>query len=454
MITVKIPAEYSGKILLEALAKEGYFVNAACGGGGTCGKCVLNVNDGGWKEVKSCRFVVPEGGIEVRLEGEEKRDRLKSVGRADVAIDIGTTTVEMMINGESVAFLNPQRSFGSDVVLRINKASEGRLDEMRNVLLSKIRSVLDEIGVSEIGRLFVCGNPTMTHIFAGVTPVQIGEYPYKPEFDEFHGKVPGIVSEETVILPGGTKELPGSGFIGSDVISAATYAGIKDGEMIVDFGTNGEIILSNGGKFYACSAAAGPCFEGGNITNGTGGVKGAIKSVTTEKGTLKIKTIDGAKACGICGSGLVSGVAALRKMNAITQDGYLEKEFDLGGVSLFPQDVRAYQLGKSAILSGIISLCEYAGIKTEDVKTVFVAGGLGKYLDAESAVETGLLPKTFRGKIKAVGNAALRGTYEALNDKTFEKRLRENAKKVVIYDLGASERFKELFLENMNLEEY
>ncbi len=376
-------------------------------------------------------------------------------------VDIGTTTLAFALvdlsKGEVLqkrSMLNPQASFGADVISRINFSKNGNLPVLQNAILKATEDVLKEfcqiVNGDRLEKLFVAGNTTMLNIFAGADVTGIGVAPYTAQILQCItlNNLP-LPVKEIVLLPSA------NAYVGGDAVVGAVSVGIETGNNVfVDIGTNGEIVVSNKGKYYCASTAAGPCFEGARIECGMGGVSGAIDHVWwTDK--LCVSTIEKERPKGICGSGLVDAIAVMRKLEEIDETGACKQEkfFLADEVFVSDKDVREFQLAKSAIASGIDALMSVAGLKAEDVDNVYIAGGLGFYLNVENATFLGLLPKGLQGKIKVVGNTALKGAQMCLLNDTYLYRCIELAKNMENVDLSTLDEFNERFIENMFFDE-
>jgi uncharacterized 2Fe-2S/4Fe-4S cluster protein (DUF4445 family) len=220
----------------------------------------------------------------------------------------------------------------------------------------------------------------------------------------------------------------------------------------VDIGTNGEMALLRGGGLLCCSTAAGPCFEGAEISRGMGGVSGAIDRVMMKDGRLSFTVIGGGKPRGICGSGLVDAVALQLKTGVIDETGAFTGggDFTLApGIALTQGDIRQFQLAKSAILSGVRILCRRGGMEPGDLAGLFIAGGFGFFIDKENAITAGVLPDIPRERIAVCGNLSLKGAVRSLTDGGFFSRCEEIAAKSQTIDLAADPAFMDEFAENM-----
>ena len=358
-----------------------------------------------------------------------------------LAVDIGTTTIEVRYfeNGKICdrSALNPQRRFGADVISRLGASEQS---EHMDELISELRSAVSELTEGFLyERAVVCGNTAMLHFLTGSDVSGMICDPFTPS-TLFGCEVDGesIGMRGRVYLPRCV-----SAFIGADTTSAMLAAGLigsesDDGTLLVDLGTNGELVYSSGGRLICASTAAGPALEGADISCGTRVCEGAIDRVNFDGSKIVAHVIGGKKAVGICGSGLVSAVDALVSAGIIDESGYLEKPFELSeGIFLEPRDVRAFQLAKSAIATGI-------GIITDGKmpKKLLVAGNFGRGLDIAACVRIGLLPEC--GNTEVIGNAALRGAELILEGAS-------EPKNAVCRELAVDERFDEMFCENLML---
>lgn len=239
----------------------------------------------------------------------------------------------------------------------------------------------------------------------------LGRYPFEPLFTDalfLKGRDADMPSEEVVVLPSV------GAFVGSDIVAGAVALDMESGNcLLADMGTNGELLLHCDGKLVSASTAMGPCFEGANIECGTIAVKGAINSVYTENGKVRYTVIGDVEATGICGATLVDAIAVMLENGEIDGSGRFTNDKDkfyiTDTVYVSQADVRAFQLAKSAVCAGIKVLLSGAEIAYEKIDKVFIAGGLGFYLNIENAVKTGLIPKELGSKTCAVGNTSLSG---------------------------------------------
>lgn len=482
-----IPASH-GEGLLHALTEHGILLPAACGGRGTCGKCKVTLISGNVEgtvpdthgQILSCHArVVEDITVELITEVLDEKVTVQdahapSAGIADVLLDVGTTTLAWALidrrNGKELArgtALNPQRACGADVLTRIKAWGEGNGALLQRLVLDGVRALLEEMQKktnASLGDMTVVGNPTMLHLFLGVDPSTIGAYPFTPVFkDTQHrrGEELALPVESVTLLPSA------HAYVGSDVTAGviATELHRTDGtELLVDVGTNGEIVLAHRGRLISTSCAAGPALEGACIECGMGGISGAICHVSESHGTLSLKTVGDATPVGICGSGLIDLIALLVREGLIDESGawdpYTESSlashlsgdrFYLNGsVYLSQADIRQFQLAKAAIAAGIVTLLAECDLSEEDVDHVYLAGGLGFYMSIPNAIATGLLPAFPPERIQAVGNSALAGAYRYLTVASERSALERVAAQTENLELSFSPRFSEEYVERMS----
>ncbi len=471
--------EYScagGENLLDFLRAKGYAIAARCGGNGKCGKCRVRVIEGAFEgqkdgSVLSCLatlrgdafvevFETKGGGLTYAAPASSETDGESGFG---VALDIGTTTLAFSLVDlsagkeiETFGVLNRQGAYGADVLSRIAASDEGKAAQLQDCVLSQTREVLGKFckkyGLNGVKRLAVCGNTTMLHFFLGKNAHGIGQYPFRAEFLDtvrLAGKELGLAAEEVLVLPSV------AAYFGADAVAGGLAAGVEKGvNLLADIGTNGEMLLHADGKLFATSTAAGPCFEGANIECGTGGVAGAIDSVSERDGRIVCTVIGKGKATGICGAGLVDAIALMAEKGVIDETGAFAEgteRFEIAeNVYITQADVRNFQLAKSAICAGIRVLLSEAGVESGRLNKLYVAGGLGFYLNKDNAVKVGMFPRELADKIEAVGNTALAGTKQCLLQKGRLADAERIARSAEYIDLSASPAFMDAYIENMN----
>jgi uncharacterized 2Fe-2S/4Fe-4S cluster protein (DUF4445 family) len=473
-----------GESLLTALVRAGIAVSAPCGGRGLCGKCKIRLLSGQvkgcspdeWGMVPACRAIpvsditvapVPDEGYLLHDSYLAKRSEYagQKPERAGVALDIGTTTVSAaLINLDTaetidvISLLNDQKAFGADVMSRINAAKQGKTGELFHFINRQTEKILGDFirthGLKKIEKLVVSGNTTMLHFFANIDPSGMGEIPFTPVFLNerlFAGVDLSLSAETTLLLPSI------SAFLGGDIVSGLAVLDILNEQgpaLFLDIGTNGEMALFHRGRIFCCSTAAGPAFEGAEISCGIGSVKGAINKIGFSENAVSYTTIGNTPPLGICGCGLIDGVALMLEQKVIDESGAFCNGASPGffitqDISINNRDIRQFQLAKSAIMSGIRILCNQTGIKPEDIKNVFIAGGLGFFINKQNAVITGLLPREFAGKIFVCGNLSLKGAAACLTETGFLPGCKKIIETCDVIELAADPSFMDTFAENM-----
>jgi uncharacterized 2Fe-2S/4Fe-4S cluster protein (DUF4445 family) len=533
---MEIQAE-EGQTVLEALIAAGIFLRTDCGGKGSCGKCrikilsplkesasapeeseikILGPSDlrAGFRLAcrltvsENIRLIVPETSrlsAEVAQKGLptlfDKLTALKSQ-RIDIpesyglAVDLGTTTIAVYLcnlNNISVAAStsarNPQTLFGDDVMSRISaiRLDPSTLARQQKMAVSAIEWGVNtlcratRIDPAKITRMRVVGNSTMMHIFAGENPSSIGVFPYSPVFMEEKRLQAGSIgfrfNPECRI-----RTLPLiTGFIGADIVGAALAADLshcEPGTMLVDVGTNGEIMYVGPDGLSATSCATGPAFEGAAISHGMHAVSGAIDAVKIDRsnGQAVCSVIQNnparpIKAAGLCGTGVISTAAELYRAGFILKDGAFDRKSDTAylragdngsleyvlvpaekaqdgrPITFTQKDVRAIQLAKGALRTGIDLLCRQAGARFP--AKILVAGAFGSYIDSRDAIKIGMFPDTSATSIEVVGNAAGAGAILALFDEGAASRASELSRITKVLDLSSHPDFQETFINSL-----
>ena len=419
-----------GTTLLQAQIQAGLHPDAPCGGKGTCGKCTVEV-DG--NSVSACKTPVFQNTTVTlptqaasRILTESRTANIHADGIHDyvAAFDIGTTTLVGFLmdgmTGETLATasaMNPQTRYGADVIARIDTAIGNREPVMQQCILPALQRLLKELttqaGISpEIIRLIsIVGNTAMHHLLLGIDPKPLVTPPYMPAVRE------AMVIPAAPLLPihpdGILRILPNiAGFVGADTIACMTavdFGSLEELTLMIDIGTNGEMVLGNRHRRIACSTAAGPAFEGARISMGMRGSPGAIDHVRIENGLICHHTIEEVEPLGICGSGLLDLVVCMLELGILDESGYLEhKHYTIPGtnVTLTQKDIREVQLAKASIRAGIELMCRHLDVKPEEIRTVLLAGAFGNYMDSRSACRIGMIPPVLLERIRPIGNAA------------------------------------------------
>jgi uncharacterized 2Fe-2S/4Fe-4S cluster protein (DUF4445 family) len=440
-VAVEVPR---GSPLASSLPQLG--VEFPCGGTGICGGCGVRVLkgslpvtgfdhaifsegelDAGWRLACQARAEMPlvlECG-QWRMDILTDNDELAGAGKTGlgIAIDLGTTTMAAQMldlaTGKVLGVeteLNPQASFGSDVMSRVRAALSGT--DLTTVVRETLGQTIARLAggrEEEIAEVVLVGNTVMHHLFAGLDVEPLSHAPFhSPHLgaQRFSDKELGWALGPACRI---RFERCLGGFVGSDILAGIVAAEIgrsSDLAALVDLGTNGEIAIGNRDGIVCASTAAGPAFEAGSIRMGMRAASGAIAHVSHIEGELRASVIGDQEARGICGSGLVDAVAVGLKTGAILPSGRIadgSKRFPVKEpVILFQPDIRELQLAKAAIASGFRLLLKRLGATAGDVKTVHLAGAFGNYVQIESAIAIGLLEMPIE-RIHASGNTALRG---------------------------------------------
>ncbi|MDD4120481.1 MAG: ASKHA domain-containing protein [Clostridia bacterium] len=452
-----------GEILSKVLLRNGYDLPLTCGGKGTCGRCLVEKSGIG---ILSCSTFLTEN-MEIFIPYLEEniyvQQGIKETGKfhgdkACFALDIGTTTVTIaLLDGEdgvteTVTFKNPQSRFGSDVISRINAVNIEGTEALKRPLIDSISNAINNLVkkyfLKAVREIFVCGNTTMLHIFWGEDCTTLGYHPYTARFlerKEGKSKEIGFPFECKVLSLSGI-----SSFVGSDVAAGLVTAQIpREGKksIWIDFGTNAEVAVFSSKEYITTSTAAGPCFEGANISCGMPATEGAITSFRLgESGIPEINYI-GKKPIGLCGTGLIDVIAELIKHGIIDSTGYLtlEKGFPIiNNIVLTQKDIREFQLAKAAIRSGIETLLDNSGTSYEEIDKVYLAGGFSSYISVESAAICGIIPRAFTDRCVSIANAALKGTILCAQGKADERLVVKLSKPV---ELNEQVKFNDTFIE-------
>ncbi len=398
------------------------------------------------------------------------------------AADIGTTKIAGYLmdlaTGELLAskgMMNPQISYGEDVVSRIviaNKSLPDR-DRLQAMLIEAINSTAVElckeagVSIDQVVEAVIVGNTAIHHLFVGLPVKQLGLAPYTAVEDQaidIKGRELGLT-----FSPGAYVHLlPNiAGYVGADHVAmllATRIADSHDTVLAIDIGTNTEICLTHEGKMTSVSCASGPAFEGAHIKHGMRAAPGAIEYVRLDNGKLEVQTIGGEPPVGICGSGILDVIAQLRKNEILEHSGKMVehpqvrqngtiKEFVLAErnglepITISQKDVRELQLAKGAIRLGIEALLENAGIDKDKLDHVIIAGAFGTFINVESAITIGMLPELPLERFSQVGNAAGTGARLALLSRRERAKASEIAARDGYIELAKVPRFNLRFAQ-------
>lgn len=499
-----VTIEYKGKIvkyqakdgmtILEALQASGTDVSFPCGGNHTCGKCRVEAHGtltqmganeayllaGSTANVRLACFAKIVGDCTVKVLPEKKGERIlvdfMAGGALDpiynggygIAVDIGTTTVvgylfahdsqnPLAVCGE----INRQQAFGADVLSRIDYCNHHTVKFLSDLIRKQLSDIAEQLCVkAEIEREAVCcfcvtGNTTMLHLLDGLEPRTLALAPFTPVslFDcwtdwRFNG-----FKNAPIYLPPCI-----SSYIGADITCSTLASGIaekEDTELLVDIGTNGEMVLRTPDHMVCCSTAAGPAFEGAGISSGTSAHSGAINTVGISGDRIVYTTIDDVPAVGICGSGLIDAIYVMHRLGIIDSSGRMgvkyEGSYVIGdsGISLTQADVRAFQLAKGAIRGGMDTLMHECDLKYSELSKIVLCGGFGSYIDTRSAEGIGLIPPGFAEKTIAIGNAAGTGAGQILQSRERLVEAQRIAYEAEAVELSYSKYFTKRYVQCM-----
>jgi uncharacterized 2Fe-2S/4Fe-4S cluster protein (DUF4445 family) len=500
------PAEEPSQLVSDWLARHGIALNMRCGGRGLCRGCLVEIA-GAPGPVKACQttcvelpaeltgLVVPPSSLadhslhgvsDFEVRGTPMSPRLRP--GFGLALDIGTTTVAgalwNLADGTCLATAsrgNAQRRHGDDVVSRITFAVEhadgvARLQRalVADTLMPLIEILAADAGIpwDLINEGVVAGNPTMLHTLTGESLVGLATYPFRPAFLGQR-----IVAATDLGLPLNCRVqlLPGLGpFVGADVAAGALASGMleeSDGcSLLVDFGTNGELLLRKGRDYFAAAAAAGPAFEGGRLRHGATARAGVVSSMRVKAGQWQLDTIgDSPTPHGISGAAYVDFLAVGLRDGLLDVRGRFNRDrpgvrageagsntgclLELApGLDASESDVAEILQAKAAIAAGVATLMEVAGISPADLDGVLVAGGFGYHLNVEHALAIGLLPPVPAECVELIGNSSLGGASLVLQA-GFPADLNRLVKDTQVIELNQVPSFEDHFTDALGLQD-
>jgi uncharacterized 2Fe-2S/4Fe-4S cluster protein (DUF4445 family) len=403
-----------------------------------------------------------------------------------IAFDIGSTKIAaFLINLESgemidqTGFMNPQIAVGEDIINRLSHAmhTPDKARKLQDMLVDRINQYLHEtfhkfkLKPAQIVDMVVVGNTAIHHLFCGLPVKSLGEAPYVPAIQ--HSLSFPAIHHGIHIAPGAQIYLPPNiaGYVGADHTAAVLATRIQESEKtlcLIDIGTNTEISLIHQGKIHACSCASGPAFEGAHIQDGMRAAPGAIDQVKIENNQIQISTIGQKPASGICGSGILSVMAEMRRNNIIDQRGVFNRDHPLVDpkqkllilnknengqeIKISRKDVNEVQLAKGAIRSGIEILCQKAGIQSDQIDHFLIAGAFGNYLDLGSAIEIGMFPDVPLECYTQIGNAAGAGARMLLVNHTQRKQAEQLVRNIHYVELTAEATFNDTYVSALYME--
>lgn len=528
----EVAVPHDERSLADCLAEQGLPLNTRCGQRGLCRGCEVQLVEGSLA-VEGCGVVAPatvqacrarlREPVAIRIPARSRLEHRPHVGETfeiavpyacqplfppvagvrdtAFAVDVGTTTVVVLlvdlVTGEALSragAFNEQIRFGDNVLTRIEAAGRaGTLSAMqRAVVMETIRPLLlracERAGRSldRIAGGAIAGNTTMLHLLAGEDPTPLGVAPFTPRFlaarrlssADIDLHVPGLAADTPIQL------LPGiAAYIGADITAGVFASGMvfdPAPSLLVDIGTNGEIVLQSSGRLTGCATAAGPAFEGSGLRCGTRAREGAVSDLGLKWNPFRIEAevIGGgslARANGICGSAYLDFLATGRSGGLLGMSGRFEaaawekiparfryvedreralRLTEAGGAEALrvsEVDVALLLQAKAAIGAGIETLLEGAGIRAADLGRVYLAGGFGMHLNVEHAIAIGLLPGFRPDQVRVVGNTSLAGALLALVDRAALEEMENLRARVQVVELNLVEGFEDRYVDHLML---
>jgi len=485
-----------GSVIGEAITATGLPLEQPCAGRGTCGKCKILVETGvappdevekrnltpgelsvgnrlacrarvkGDAKVVLSPIVVYSNKI-FRASNRYKKDRETPLG---LAIDLGTTTVAafvtMLDNGEvcaGAASLNQQTVFGADVISRLAAATNdpANAERLHRLALASINQAVDSLKLSSrdlkrVQKATIVGNVAMHHLLSKLPLDTIAELPFQP-----YSRAPIVNASDIMggIFPDNVQvSLPPliGGFVGSDALACLAYFDFDRTPFpmaAIDLGTNGEVLVTDGKRILTASTAAGPAFEGVNISCGSRAVDGAVVNMRVEGNGFVLETIADASPIGLTGSGLLSAINELHNLGLIEPSGRITKnpppEYassiaeDENGIHLIhlsadsevdltQLDIREFQKAKGAIRAAVNILMNELGLKPDDLKRVVLTGSFGGQVDIEASINLGMLPPVKKEIVQTIANGAGLGAAAFLTEEGFSRaqQIANHAKQV------------------------
>jgi uncharacterized 2Fe-2S/4Fe-4S cluster protein (DUF4445 family) len=493
----------SGKSILDAARSAGILLYSVCDGEGSCGRCKIFVREG-----KVSVEALPDGSYlacktyptsdliieipqESRLGAHQRIEEFieLSAGKVTgsdvgIAVDVGTTTVSVcMIDYATkkpisqTSEYNRQVSYGADVLSRITYAERSGVETLNRLIIDTINNLISVLTKDQpslrVKEIVAAGNTTMIYILMDRDPSVVRD---DPEALEFRQPLKEAAEKLRLHCSGGLYALPAiGGYVGGDVVADILASGLhlaQKPSMLIDVGTNGEIVLGCRDWLLACSTSAGPAFEGGEVACGMNAVAGAIEDVSIKDDEITYSTIRNEKPLGFCGSGLISLVSELFLSGIVDyrgkftdtagnriRNGASDLEFLVASaeetlhnkdIFLSEKDIRSIILSKAAIYAGARTLSN-AGVAFSELDRIYIAGDFGYHLNIEKAVSIGLLPDVSRDKFTFIGNGSLKGASIVLSDPSKRKEAEDIAKLATYRDLSKASGFPEEYLAALYL---
>lgn len=526
--TIGLTAKDYSLPLTQVLAKRGYPLNTRCGERSLCGGCEISLKSGrlqqvgdgaeipGGDRLRACQLHMVEGQSavisiparsllkhepavvsEFKINVPWGHNPLEPTARYGAAIDIGTTTVALvlveMATGKVLAEasdFNAQIRYGEDVLTRIqmcnvNPAAVAELQQA--IAVETIQPLIAQacteaqITPADLGVMTIAANTTMMHLLAGVDPSPLGIYPFQPAFLDHRSYAPHELKLDFGGPDAKVHLLPGpAAYVGADLSAGAVATGLLYDEgpsLIVDVGTNGEIIAKIGDRLVGTATAAGPAFEGAGLTSGTRGIKGAIERIamTRDPYAVQLQVIGGQpRPVGICGSAYVDFLWEGRRNGFLQTNGRFSDELlaqegvrvekdeagrrlrlHAAGVSgpvwISEVDIARLQQAKAAIAAGIETLLGLLNTTPDQVKSLYLCGGFGRHLSLKHAVGCGLLPGFRPEQIQVMGNSSLAGAFLALNDRSLLAEMKTVCATMESIELNQQPGFEDAFIDHLSL---
>lgn len=527
----------AGSNLFHAAMENGIDFGGVCSGNRTCGKCKAMITKGNNRKYSkeerkllteeernsgirlTCCFTITEdtcviisGKKEKQSQVSRKEDKIEdSFGNLltnslakehyGIALDIGTTSVAARLWNldrkefiDEISTKNPQSLYGADVITRITYANSSGdnvrrlaylIRECCNTLLLRL-SAEHNINTNQIEAAVITANTTMSHLFLGKSVEKLAKVPFQGiSYEGVKLKASDVGFQ---MHPNGqVYVMPGiAGHVGSDTLGCILAKDLnhaKGNHLLVDIGTNGEIVLAKEGELMVCSTAAGPAFEGASLHQGMRAIEGAISKVNIRNNLIEVELIGPEKGSaltysmnrngkavgeigdiypiGICGSGVIEAISELLNNHIMDETGrLLGQEGDNNYVTLWKhhdkeviltqKDIRELQLAKGAIYTGIMLLLKEAELSKSQLNYIYLAGAFGSSIDLKKAVHIGLLPPIEPDRINYIGNGALDGASKVLLGQISKAETESISKKIKHLELALCKEFQEEFLKAVN----
>ncbi len=496
--TEKISLSFEpGETILQVLQKHNIQgVHAPCGGKGSCRKCAVSIFDGTCICTTLSCLTQAEEGLVVHLNPVKRVSFSKGSSNplhpADqdgqgygIACDLGTTTVccHLMDLKEGISLgvaveSNAQSAYGENVLSRLQAASEGNADIIHQLTMEQLNrmigSLCDRAGIQqeELRSMTLCAHTIMMHFAAGMNPAERGLAPFIPETlfgKTLKGSEIGLAVDIPVFF------MPAvSDFCGSDVLADVHAAGLMKAEkpvLMMDIGTNSEMMLGCGDRFVSCAADAGSLFKGSFFDCGMTASSGAVSGVVYEDGKLILHVLGKSSPKGLCGSGIIDTIAIMTRLGALDEMGHIaepdEAEEEVApfidivdgkpafyvsreaGLYITQKDIAKFQQAKGAVYAGIHIMASEYGIEVQDIDRCILAGGFGTFINPESASILGLIPQELISVTESLGNLSVNGAQSAAISSAARKELLELRENVRYIPLSSHPDFTDQYIDGM-----